>query len=342
MSETPGIGHNRPPDPIEALHAKLMIDHRELTSRRDDLALAFDRLPAKIEDDETAGKVGDYVRLLQTLHKNAEAARQSAKAPFLALAAAVDGFFAKITDPCKTLIKKLEPRRAAFLAEKEARARREAEEEAARLREQAARDAKIAEEKAEEARKAQEERDRIRREEEAAFARAAEEAERAAKNAREAAEAKRRQDAEAAEKAEREAAEAKRKADEALAEARRKSEAEAEASRKADEKIRDAEKAEDKLERAATVERVAAKLERVAAGESAAPLARTRGDYGSVSTINRRWVGELVDRKKLNLEALRPFLAADALEAAINGFVRAGGRDLEGARIFETDVVQTR
>lgn len=72
-----------------------------------------------------------------------------------------------------------------------------------------------------------------------------------------------------------------------------------------------------------------------AAEVKAADLARTRGTLGGVATLRTSWVGELSDRKALDLEALRPLFTDDALNAAIRAAVKAGVRELKGARIFE-------
>lgn len=338
------IGGNNPPapiDPIAELHGKLAIDYRELSARRDELSLAFDRLPPKIADDDDAGKVGDFVRMLQTLERNADAARLSAKAPFVALASAVDGFFGKIIEPTKKLRTKLQPRQTAYLEEKAAAERREREEAAERMRLEAKRKAEEAERAAEEARKAEEERARKRAEEEAAYRRAMQEQERAAQAARDAEAANKRDDEAAAAAARKAAEDADAAAKAALEAARKTSEEEAEASRKADAAGREADKAEAKLETAARIERQASRLED-SARDKPSGLARTRGDYGSVSTLQTRWVGELRSRRDLDLEALRAFIPEDALAQAIGAFVRAGGRDLRGAAIFEETIAQTR
>lgn len=67
----------------------------------------------------------------------------------------------------------------------------------------------------------------------------------------------------------------------------------------------------------------------------AADLSRTRGTFGSVASLRTYWDVADIDREKLDLEALRPHLSMDALEKASRSFVRAGGRTLRGARIFE-------
>jgi hypothetical protein len=325
----PGLGHNRPPveDPVEVLQRRLADEHVDLLKRQAELLGAGDRIPESVEDDETAGKVGDFVAMLDTLAKNADGARRAAKQPFETAAKAVDGFFKRITDPIERLKKKIAPRQAIYLSAKAERERRELEERARRLREQAEADARAAAEAEAAARRAVEERDRIRREEEAA-ARRAHDATIAAERA-------------AREQDEKAAAEAKNKADEAEAERRRLSQAEAVASATAREADKVADVAETRIDRAVAAERQASRLEDTAAGRPAG-LARTRGDRGSVSTLQVRWTGVLTSRAELDLEALRNHLPADALEQAIRAFVAAGGRDLRGARIFEDQAAQFR
>ena len=51
---------------------------------------------------------------------------------------------------------------------------------------------------------------------------------------------------------------------------------------------------------------------------------------------------EGLDRDALDLSTLRPFLPLDALEKAVRGFIRAGGRELKGVRIFENTATSVR
>lgn len=79
-----------------------------------------------------------------------------------------------------------------------------------------------------------------------------------------------------------------------------------------------------------------------AAQANAAELSRTRTDNGVVSSLKTQWKGELTDRASLDLDKLRPYLPLDAIDKAINAFVRAGGRELSGANIFEDMKVVNR
>lgn len=131
------------------------------------------------------------------------------------------------------------------------------------------------------------------------------------------------------------AAEEQRRRDE---EARRAEEerkrAEAEALKAAAEQP--TEVAETKIDEAIAAQQAAAQA--TAATEAKpAELSRTRGEFGSVSSLRTVWVGEIEDKAKLDLDALRPYLATDAIEKALRAFVRAGGRELKGARIYQQD-----
>ena len=80
----------------------------------------------------------------------------------------------------------------------------------------------------------------------------------------------------------------------------------------------------------------------VAADAKAADMSRTRGDYGGVSSLRTRWVGILTTRAGLDLESLRDHIPEAALEQAIRSFVKAGGRKLSGAQIYEDTMTVVR
>lgn len=249
---TPQAGHNSGYVPTpEEIREVLKADHEALLSRADELLAGFDRAPATVENEETAGRVGDFVKQISTAIKNVDTARTSTKEPYLAGGRAVDGFFNPLKEKLDKAKRALTDRVGDYQRRKaaEERAAREAAERQAREAEEAAR-------------------------------KAAEEAERAAQTD---------DDLDAAIAAE---------------EAARKAAEQAEAAKKA-------------------------------ASASAADLSRSRGDYGSVASLRTTWAGELVDRAALDLEALREHLPEPALEQAIRSFVKAGGRTLRGARIFE-------
>lgn len=135
------------------------------------------------------------------------------------------------------------------------------------------------------------------------------------------------------------------------AEARRA--AEEEARRKAEEAARKEAEAKE-LEQAglkdlaeeALSEAVAADEEsqRALAQADAKPseLARQRGSFGGVSSLKKQWTGSVVSKDELDLEKLRPYLALTDLEKAVKAYVRAGGRELRGAKIEEVASVMVR
>lgn len=92
------------------------------------------------------------------------------------------------------------------------------------------------------------------------------------------------------------------------------------------EAVRGAESA-DKAELAATVK--------------PAELARTRGSYGGLATLRTAWVGKF-NGKPVDMARLWPFISDEAKEKALNAFVRAGNRQLDGATISEESTGQVK
>lgn len=72
-----------------------------------------------------------------------------------------------------------------------------------------------------------------------------------------------------------------------------------------------------------------------AAAAKPAELSRTRGEYGGLSSLRTEWTFADLDREEIDLEALRHHLTVDGLEKAVRSFVKAGGRELRGVRIFQ-------
>lgn len=88
------------------------------------------------------------------------------------------------------------------------------------------------------------------------------------------------------------------------------------------------------LEMATITEIGAERLDKLAMAKPS-EMAKARSDDGALASLRTVWVGEVVDPAKLDLETLRPHIPLDALQKAINSYVRAGGRDLVGAKIYE-------
>ena len=242
MSVAEAIGHNQPD-----LKTSLEMQYEDLFQRCQELLDASERAPAEIADDETQGKMGDFVKQVSACVKAAEANRKNEKEPHLQAGRVVDAVFKGITDPLSKVKKEIEKRMGVYARAKAEEARRAAEEEAKRQREEAARLAA------------------------------------------------------------------------------------------------EAEKTEDDttLDAAVEAENSAVAFEEDAKAKPA-EHARVRGDYGSVATLRTDWKFEVTDKDAINLNALRPYISTDAIEKAIRAFVKQGGRELAGVRIFEEQTTVVR
>jgi hypothetical protein len=61
-----------------------------------------------------------------------------------------------------------------------------------------------------------------------------------------------------------------------------------------------------------------------------------------LATLRTVWVGEIVDKKAVDLESLRPFMSDDVLQKLVNAAVKAGFRELRGVKIFERSDAMVR
>lgn len=183
------IGHNKPPVEEEAKAAfreALLTGRPDFEAKLDQFASAADR--AKVTDDETYGRAGEFIKHLRAARKHVESAHVAAKQPYLTAGRVVDAEKNALIARLDTAAAKVQPQMNAWAAKKEAEARAERERIAAeqrRLAEQAAaaeRERIAAEREAKEAaRAATNEAERAAAEERrAAAAEAAEEAMRAA------------------------------------------------------------------------------------------------------------------------------------------------------------------
>lgn len=78
----------------------------------------------------------------------------------------------------------------------------------------------------------------------------------------------------------------------------------------------------------------AAKSAETASTAKASDLSVIQGS-GVSSSLRTRWVGEITDKNALDLEKLRHYIPADALQKALNAYVKDGHRELSGAKIYE-------
>ena len=107
------------------------------------------------------------------------------------------------------------------------------------------------------------------------------------------------------------------------------------------EKAKFTEAANQVLDQAAASEAVAQTLQKEAEAKPA-HLGHVRGESGARAALVTRWVGEVTDLAAIDLETLRHHLGPDAIQKALNSYVRAGGRELRGAKIFEESTTQVR
>lgn len=134
-----------------------------------------------------------------------------------------------------------------------------------------------------------------------------------------------------------------REAEEAIkraeAEEARKKAAELEAAAATDRDMRVAIEADKMAER---TEAQAAKATRAAEAKPA-DLARLRTSMGTVSTLKREWVTEIIDVDKIDLNALRGYFHRDDIEKAVRGAFKADhNREIEGAKHYEQNVASIR
>ncbi len=124
------IGHNHPPSDPELMREMLEESNAKALARAQALIDAADRVPAKIEDQDTSEKITDLVKQIKVCRSALEDGRVSDKAPYLALCRTVDDFF---RDPIATLdgaIKRVNAIQRDFLLVQEAKRQAAAREQA--------------------------------------------------------------------------------------------------------------------------------------------------------------------------------------------------------------------
>ena len=145
------MGDNLPPrDPAEALLIQLREDHAPLIARKGELLGGVERAPTEIAegDEETAGRMADFVDQINAFLKHAKEAHQSEKAPFLAAGRTVDSFLHALVDEIEKGKAAVNKVRKVYADAKAARERRAREEEQRRANEEALRLEREAEEAA--------------------------------------------------------------------------------------------------------------------------------------------------------------------------------------------------
>lgn len=72
-------------------------------------------------------------------------------------------------------------------------------------------------------------------------------------------------------------------------------------------------------------------------------LAKVRAAHGAASASQSTvWSGEVESYITIDLEPLRPYLSRDAIDKAVKAYAKDGGRELRGAKIFQTTKLNVR
>jgi hypothetical protein len=93
--------------------------------------------------------------------------------------------------------------------------------------------------------------------------------------------------------------------------------------------------ASELLDAAVKSEALAIRIERNITYAAPSDLAKSRSITGSTSSQKTAWVARIVSLRGIDLEVLRPYLNEDAIQKALNAFVKNGGRECSGAQITE-------
>lgn len=130
-TETPGLGHNNPPEPTLDETFKTLVDDVEK------LAAKANLLPAEIQNEEKLGELVEVVRAAKRLRTAADEDRKASNRPLDERIKATNGWFRVHDDRLSRMVTHLERRAKAYhdaVAEVEReRRRKEAEEQALRL-----------------------------------------------------------------------------------------------------------------------------------------------------------------------------------------------------------------
>lgn len=111
--ENPGIGHNMPDDPFEALKEEVFSD----------VEIGRDLLKKPVTNSDEADKVANFTKRIAALGTKAETMFKVEKQPWLDGGRAVDDKFRDVRDTVKVLVSQLKAHVESFLKEERARER---------------------------------------------------------------------------------------------------------------------------------------------------------------------------------------------------------------------------
>lgn len=142
MSDTPTMGHNRPPvsAPADAdVKADLETRYPEIKRELDDMEAALKTMPAVIEDEETAKALTDNLGKIGKLQKSWKAFHTAEKKPWNTVIGIIKNFFANADEKLEAWDEKYRPILKVWQDKKEAEAVAAREAQIAREREEAER-----------------------------------------------------------------------------------------------------------------------------------------------------------------------------------------------------------
>lgn len=96
------------------------------------------------------------------------------------------------------------------------------------------------------------------------------------------------------------------------------------------------------IDAAASTETLAAHIQNAAETAKPSELAKARSFTGASASQKLTWVGEIESRAIIDLDKLRQYFSDDALKIAVNAFVRDGGRELPGVKIYQKATLAVR
>lgn len=92
---------------------------------------------------------------------------------------------------------------------------------------------------------------------------------------------------------------------------------------------------EREMIKAVRTENAAAEMEQAIQAAPMGAGGAHRSITGVTAALRTVWIGEVVDLDDLDLNKLKGFFTIPEVQKAVNGFVRAGGRELKGVHIYE-------
>lgn len=158
--DLPGLGHNAPPEPLEAfdpktlaeapflerLRARVMARHKAVFDRMAELTTSFHTFPETFPNDEIQGQAADLFKMMRTARSRADEFRKLETGPYRTIRAMIDTLFSQPSDDLEKLQSVLQGRIDKYADEKKEREKLERERIAAREKAEAAARLKAAEE----------------------------------------------------------------------------------------------------------------------------------------------------------------------------------------------------